>query len=125
MDDKNQRLFVYGTLKQGQYFHEAYLGEGKADFLGFGLASPDYSLYVGAQPHLIRELSEYPVKGELYNISGGVLDELDRLEGHPVVYKRDTIQVFTELGEKVLAWAYLRHPNFKDKHRCYKETEYV
>lgn len=122
---KNQRCFFYGTLKKGQYFHEAYLGSGKSIFLGTGFASPEYSLYVGAQPHLIREPSDRPVKGELYEICATVLKSIDDLEGSPVVYKRQLIEIFTELGEKTLAWAYLRHPNFRDKAHCHKETEYL
>ena len=123
--EKNQRLFVYGTLKKGQYFHEKYLGNEIGNFMGAGFASPDYSLYVGAQPHLIREHSEHPVRGELYEISLDTLKSIDDLEGHPIVYKREIIEVFTELGEKTLAWAYLRHPNFRDKINCFKETEYI
>jgi gamma-glutamylcyclotransferase (GGCT)/AIG2-like uncharacterized protein YtfP len=123
--DKNQRLFVYGTLKKGQYFHEKYLSGEKSNFLGVGYAGPDYSLYVGAQPHLIREPSDKPVKGELYEVSPVVLESLDGLEGHPIVYKRELVEVFTELGEKTLAWAYLRHQNFRDKINCEKEYEYV
>jgi gamma-glutamylcyclotransferase (GGCT)/AIG2-like uncharacterized protein YtfP len=123
--EKNQRIFVYGTLKKGQYFHEKYLGNDKGIFLGAGFASPDYSLYVGAQPHLIRERSERPVKGELYTVSPLVLESLDRLEAHPIVYKREIIEVFDEVGDHTTAWAYLRHPNFKDKAYCFKEEEYI
>lgn len=124
MEQKNQRVFVYGTLKKGQFFHEKYLAE-KSNFLGIGFASPDYSLYVGAQPHLIREPSDRPVKGELYEVSVAILQSLDALEGHPIVYKREIIEISTDSGEKTLAWSYLRHPNFRDKINCYKEDEYI
>lgn len=124
--DKTQRVFVYGTLKKGQYFHEGYLAGEKSHFMGAAFAGPEYSLYVGAQPHLIREPSDTPAKGELYEVDSAVLKSLDTLEGHPIVYKRELIEVFTaELGEKTLAWAYLRHPNFKDKSQCYKESEFI
>lgn len=122
--EQKQRIFVYGTLKQGQYFHDKYLA-GQSDFIGRAFAGPDYSLYVGAQPHLIREKTTVPVKGEIYVVTPEVLASLDTLEGHPIVYKREIIEVFTEVGEKVLAWSYLRHPNFKDKAQCFKETEFV
>lgn len=122
---KNQRLFVYGTLKKNQYFHDTYLGGDKSNFLGDGFCSSDYSLYIGAAPHLIREQSEQPVKGELYVVDGDTLNHIDELEGHPVVYKREIIEVSTMDGEKTLAWAYLRHPNFRDKVNCFKEFEYT
>ena len=118
-------LFVYGTLKNGFTFHDEYLGNGKAVFMGTAFAGPDYSLYVGAQPHLIRETSERPVKGELYEVEKSVLEAIDYLEGHPVIYKREAIEVFTETGEKLKSWAYLRHKNFRDKGQCSKETEYI
>ena len=121
----DQRIFIYGTLKKGQYWHDKYLAGEKSNFLGIAFAGPAYSLYVGAQPHLIREYSDRPVKGELYTVSPAVLESLDRLEGHPVVYKREVIEIVTELGEQITAWAYLRHPHFKDKAQCYKEDEYV
>lgn len=120
-----QRLFVYGTLKNGFPFHEGYLGNGKSRFVSRAMASPDYSLYVGAQPHLIREKTTAPAKGELYEIDTPALEAIDYLEGHPVVYKREIIEICTEEGEKLLAWAYLRHPNFGDKKLCFKEEEYI
>lgn len=119
----NQRLFVYGTLKKGQYFHEKYLAQ--AHFLGVGFTSPDYSLYVGAQPHLIRELSDRPVKGELYLVSNDVLHAVDGLEGHPVVYRRELVECLSEDGTPTMAWAYLRHKNFSDRASCEKEYEYT
>lgn len=125
MEKKIHRLFIYGTLKKNQYFHDKYLSGDKSIFLGHGTASPDYSLYVGAQPHLIREPTDTPVRGELYEVNFTVLGSIDNLEGHPVVYKREIIEVFTELGEKTLAWAYLRHPNFRDKKHCFKESEFI
>lgn len=118
------KLFVYGTLKNGFTFHDDYLG-GKSLFLGVAYTSPDYTLYVGAQPHLIRETAEKPTKGELYEVEETVLKNIDYLEGHPTIYRRETIEVFTETGERFSVWAYLRSKNFRDKATCFKETEYV
>lgn len=119
------RLFVYGTLKNGFTFHDEYLGNGKSEFVGKALASPDYSLYVGAQPHMIREHTDKHVKGELYELGTDILEDLDYLEGHPVIYKREIIEVYGEDGNKLLAWAYLRPKNFRDKALCFKEDEYI
>lgn len=122
---KNHRVFAYGTLKRGQYFHERYLGGDKSEFLGKVVASPDYSLYIDGMPHLIQEPTDLPVKGELYRIDDWVLAKLDELEGHPMVYKRELIDVYDESGERVIAWAYLRSPNFKGKAAAYKDSEFV
>ncbi len=121
---KNQRVFVYGTLKRGHYFYPKYL-EGQSDFLSVATASLDYSLYIDGLPHLVRESTDKPVKGELFMVDEVVLHELDSLEGHPIVYKRELIDVYNESGEKLLAWAYLRPLNFKGKSGAFKEEEFV
>lgn len=122
---KIHRIFVYGTLKRGFYFYERYLGGEKSEFLGKGIASPDYSLYIDGMPHMIKEPTDLPVKGELFMVDESTLDNLDQLEGHPIVYKREIIECYDEMGERVLAWAYLRHPSFKGKQFAWKEEEFI
>lgn len=123
--EKVHKVFVYGTLKKGFYFYERYLGGEKAQFIGKAIASPDYSLYVDGMPHMIREPTDLPVKGELFAVDEKTLDSLDELEGHPIVYKREIIEVYDDVGELVLAWAYLRSPNFKGRLHAWKEEEFV
>jgi gamma-glutamylcyclotransferase (GGCT)/AIG2-like uncharacterized protein YtfP len=123
MNPRNQRVFVYGTLKRGKYFHPAYLHD-KSDFIGTGVASSDYAMYIDGLPHMVRETNhDFPVKGELFLVDQVTLDELDALEGHPLVYKRELIDVYDESGERVLAWAYLRQMSFKGKN-AWKESEF-
>jgi gamma-glutamylcyclotransferase (GGCT)/AIG2-like uncharacterized protein YtfP len=120
----NQRIFVYGTLKMGHYFHNDYLGDGKSVARGQAQTTRDYSLYVDAAPHMIRESSETGVKGELYEVNGDVLKTLDELWAHPVVYFRDIIEVIDEKGDTILAWAYLRPTHFKGKKYCEQEQSF-
>lgn len=122
---KIHRIFIYGTLKKGFYFHDDYLGEDKSEALGPATASLNYSLYVDGMPHLIKEKTDKAVKGELYLVDEDVLNSLDYLEGHPVTYKREIIDVFNEKGKKLLAWAYLRPKHFKGKIQAWKEEEYL
>ncbi len=122
---KIHRVYVYGTLKRGQYFHNQYLGGEKSIFISPAKASLEYSLYVDGLPHLIRQATDEHVKGELFLVDEKVLATLDELEGHPVVYRRELIEVFDESGARMLAWAYLRHPSFKGKKHAFKETEFV
>lgn len=122
---KLHRVFIYGTLKKGFYFHEEYLGGDKSKFIGKAVCSPDYSLYVDGMPHLIEEMTDKPVKGELYEVNDSVLKSLDDLEGTPVIYHRKVIDTYNEAGEKVLAWAYLRPVHFKGKLHAYKEEEFI
>jgi len=120
----NQRIFVYGTLKKNKYFHDKYLGDGKSVYHGTAQTTNDYSMFVDGLPHMVRESSETGVKGELYDVDSKVLKTLDDLEGHPVVYFRDIIEVINEKGEKVLAWAYLRPVHFKGRKYCEREVEF-
>lgn len=121
---RNQRLYVYGTLKTGQYFYPRYL-EGQSDFLGPATASKEFSLYVAPLPYLIKEPTDVAVKGELFMIDVDTLARIDALEAHPTVYKRELIDVHDESGEKVLAWAYLFPTHFKGKSEDCKEVEFV
>lgn len=122
---KVNRVFVYGTLKRGYYFHNDYLGGEKSDFGGTAITTKDYSLYCDGMPHMVREPSETGVKGELYSVDGEILKTLDGLEGHPIVYFRDIIEVIDETGEKILAWAYLRPVHFKGRSGAWKEEEFI
>lgn len=47
------------------------------------------------------------VKGALYVISKQELEELDRLEGYPLLYERITIEVEDDLGSKYDAITYI------------------
>lgn len=121
----NQRVFVYGTLKRGHYFHDKYLGDEKSIYHGTARTTNDYSMYVDGLPHMVRECSNTGVKGELYDVNDEVLKSLDSLEGHPVVYFRDIIEVIDEKGEKILAWAYLRPVHFKGRANAFIEEEFI
>lgn len=125
MKKRIHRIFVYGTLKQGFYFHDRYLGKDQATYLGPASASTEYSLYIDGMPHMVKEATSNPVKGELYEVDEDILGSIDNLEGHPVVYKREIIETTDQNGERVLAWAYLRPLHFKGKNHAWKEDEFV
>lgn len=117
-------VFIYGTLKKGFYFHEKYLGGDKSKSHGKAVTGLDVALYVDGMPHMIHEKTDKPTKGELYEINDEVLKSLDELEGHPVVYKRELIDIVDENGEKMLAWAYLRPTSFKGRSSAWKVEEF-
>jgi gamma-glutamylaminecyclotransferase len=122
---KKVMVFVYGTLKKDFYFHDEYLGDGKSDFKGLATTTDEFSLYIDGMPHMIKEKSPNGVKGELYMVDEKVLNSLDELEGHPVVYKREIIDVILEDGTKGLAWAYLRPKQFKGRQFAWREDEFL
>lgn len=121
MKKQVHRVFCYGTLKRGQYFHDAYLGEDKATFIGPAVTGQEFSLFIDGLPHMIAEESPNGVKGELYLVDEDVLAKLDELEAVPLIYYREIIEVYNEKKERILAWAYLRPRSFKGHLSSYKE----
>lgn len=119
-------IFAYGTLKRGHYYHDDYLGEPGAQFISPATTSNDYSLYIAhGLPHLVREPADKGVKGEVWLVDDGMLKNIDNLESHPLVYKRDIIDVVKDSGETITVWAYLRPSHFSGKEHGWREYEFV
>lgn len=78
-------LFVYGTLKRHCHWHTKYMSG--AHFLGNSTTADPQTLVLGdcGVPYLVR--TPFPddkalnVKGELYKISGEILQNIDEYEG--------------------------------------------
>jgi gamma-glutamylcyclotransferase (GGCT)/AIG2-like uncharacterized protein YtfP len=82
------RVFVYGTLLQGEGNHDILAG---ARFLGPARTPPGYALHdLGAFPGLVAG-GEHAVEGEVYIVGPDTLARLDQLEGHPRFYRRAPI----------------------------------
>lgn len=94
-------VFVYGTLRRGEVNHP-WLAGARAE--GEGQLS-------GARLH---DLGPFPmavpgdgvVHGEVYALSDAGLARLDRLEGHPRLYRRQRLPLAD--GRRV--WVYLGRP---------------
>lgn len=106
------KLFVYGTLKKGFQNYDATLLE---NFYISGCNTIDlYPLVVANKyysPVLINEKGVgNNVFGELYEINQNTLDLFDTLEGvgTKLGYTRRLIDIKTESGEKVEAFAYMK-----------------
>jgi len=104
MQSSINRVFVYGTLKQGGRAN--HLMQDKSAFLGWHITPAEYTL---------KDLGYFPgvelngksvVQGEVYQISDDLLDELDYLENYPHMYERKLID--TPYGP---AWIYYLSPN--------------
>ncbi len=97
------RIFVYGSLMQGQSNHGLLAGSRSG---GPARTLPRYTLLdLGEFPGLLAG-GTTAVSGEVYEVSAAVLAELDRLEEHPNVYER--LPVALASGEP--AQAYLLQP---------------
>ncbi|HVW24098.1 MAG TPA: gamma-glutamylcyclotransferase family protein [Polyangiaceae bacterium] len=88
MEKDRVRLFVYGTLKRG--FVRADLMAG-ATFERCATTQCGYALHdLGAYPALVTA-TEGTVIGEVYWVDAEHLDALDRYEGCPELYQRESI----------------------------------
>lgn len=93
------KLFVYGTLRQGQAAHGLLRG---ARFVAAVRTPPQFTLLdMGEYPALLED-GTTSVAGEIYEIAEALLRELDRYEEAPAVYQRVLRQI---AGHEV--WVYL------------------
>lgn len=107
------KIFVYGTLKRGHGNHSLLeysrmIGKDEAPGVVYG----------GYVPRM-RALAEGDrgswVKGEVYAVSGAVLKRLDRLEGHPFAYRRETVRLRSGLIADAYYWVDVEQLDDRDR----------
>ena len=96
-------IFVYGTLLKGERNHNVYLRDsiyaGKGKIFGYEM----YNL--GHYPGIIAGYGTVP--GEVYYVTAGALEEINRLEGEGSLYIKTIVMVKMENGESLAAWGYV------------------
>lgn len=100
-------VFVYGSLKKGKRLSSVLAG---STHVGDGRTAEAYGLYnLGAFPGLTEEgEKKASVRGELYRVTNDVLDQLDRIEGHPSFYKRTNVPIImNHMAERIEAGLYI------------------
>lgn len=101
----NIPIFVYGTLKSGQYNHER-LGLDRVPFIGKAVTIDKYDLYdLGVFPGLC-DGNTSNVKGECYSVSQQAFRDIDIMERY-AGYKPRKIPVLID-GNRMdaVAWIY-------------------
>ena len=101
--DDREPLFVYGTLMRGHSNH-GHLTDGL--YIGEAVTVDCFALYFDALPMAFEHDPVSPIHGELYSVSLATLAMLDRLEGHPAVYRRSRVPVRVNGGSTTDAWLY-------------------
>jgi len=110
------RLFVYGTLKRGGQLN--YAIKNHATFIGDYKTAPIFQLVdLGSFPGLID--GEIEVKGEVWEIPTDLLGLIDSIEGAPILYSREIIEVKNINGEEnsEVAWTYIFNNSEKPMYR--------
>lgn len=104
MASKLSRVFVYGTLKNGQPNHYWLTNptNGLAEFLTKGKTKNQFPLVIGTQynvPFLLMSPGNgRNINGEIYEIDEKMLEKLDVLEDYPRLYDRQIQDIVTSDG---------------------------
>lgn len=99
------KVFVYGTLLRGYGNYARHLAN--STFLGEAVTENSYTMFKSGIPFVNKAFPNYPIVGEVFEVTDHVLKGLDRLEGHPEWYYREEIPVvLKESGEVITASIY-------------------
>ena len=123
MDQHCRKVFVYGTLLEGEGNHSYYLQgssyKGKAAVSG-------YEMYdIGAFPGIVPGNGSIP--GEVYEVDYETLRNLDYLEGEGSLYFRKSVPVKMSTGESAFAWIYVYNGSVEGLERIpvWRKQDYV
>lgn len=106
-------VFVYGTMRHHERNHERLHRNPKATFAGMATtARAAFRLmfwgdYRNISPVVTHKSSGNYLRGELYDVRGPLLWELDVCEGYPTTYDRVEIQVETPSLGRIKAFCYM------------------
>lgn len=78
-------IAVYGTLKKGYRNHDLLL---TSKFIKNSHTGSGFALFVDDLPFLVQREDGKGAEIEIYEVSNEILQDLDRLEGHPKFYTR-------------------------------------
>lgn len=101
------KIFVYGTLKQGEANH--ILLAGRSMFVSENTIKGEL-FDLGPFP-AVKE-GEQNVFGEVYIVSEETLAELDCLEGHPILFERREVSLNFSLDKHDKAFVYFYKEEF-------------
>jgi gamma-glutamylcyclotransferase (GGCT)/AIG2-like uncharacterized protein YtfP len=107
--EKNNLVAVYGTLKLRRSNNSLL---DTSVYMGTARTKDTMRLCVMSLPYLLRGAHKdgKNVLVELYYVDNDTMTKLDRLEGHPVHYKREEIKLVPEeslFNQEMTAWVYM------------------
>ena len=99
-------IAVYGTLKKGHGNYYSYLHR-RSIFMGAGETVNKHPLIVNGLPYLSPQKGiGHHVQVDVFRVDDTTFKEVDRLEGHPRWYKRESTDIRLKDGKIVSAWVY-------------------
>jgi len=108
------RVFVYGTLKNGQPNHHwlSQTDNGYQAFLGQAASVNKFPLVIASRyniPYLLdKPGTGHNIYGEVYEVDEKMLGKLDELEDHPTYYERRLEKVsMMEDKQEMTCWIYI------------------
>ncbi len=101
--NKDNNLFVYGTLKRG--FGNSYILR-NSEFIGSAVSEEKFVIYDCGFPCAYPDYNGKRLSGEIYNLTDEDFIFTDRLESNGSLYNRE-VQDFIFRGELVSAWIYV------------------
>jgi len=96
------RMFFYGTLKEGFWNHNRFIGG--SEFLGIGRTAYRYLMLGHSVPMIMPSKKGKPVTGEVYEVDRSRLPDLDRLES---AYARVRGEIRMDDGSTIWASYYI------------------
>lgn len=106
VEQSNQNVFVYGTLKRGYVRHHSI---SQQTFLGEAKTAARYRLFdLGQYPGLIADESGVSIAGELFSVDEECLERLDAIEGvDHGLYSRQRVELLPPWnGQNALTYIY-------------------
>jgi len=121
---KNIPVAVYGTLKLGNS-NNGYMAN--QVYVGGGDTKDKYPLVISGLPYLVNKVGiGYNVEVDVFMVDEHGLKMLDRLEGHPIWYKREIIPIRMYDNTIMECWVYFNEKKIigRELHDSYDE-EYI
>lgn len=106
-------VFVYGTMRHHERNHERLHRNPKATFVGMATTARAafrlmfWGNYRQISPVITFKSPGKYLRGELYDVRGPLLRELDACEGYPSTYDRIEIPVETPALGRISAFCYM------------------
>ena len=110
------KVFVYGSLKRGNWNHRFYLSDSEFICEAKTMDSNYDMVNLGSFPAMENE-GRYYISGEVYEVNRRTLSKLDSLEGNGYFYTREKIGVFPT-DEQTSAWFYAWAYIISSSHRA-------